>query len=38
MSDPEEMETPEQEVSLRDVMKAVKTQGEFNERHFRIKT
>lgn len=32
MSDPEEMETPEQEVSLRDVMKAVKTQGEFNEK------
>ncbi|CAG2221607.1 unnamed protein product [Mytilus edulis] len=26
------METPEQEVSLRDVMKAVKTQGEFNEK------
>ncbi|CAG2242110.1 unnamed protein product [Mytilus edulis] len=32
MSDPEERETPEQEVSLRDVMKAVKTQGEFNEK------
>lgn len=32
MSDPEEMETPEQEVSLRDVMKAVKTQGDFNEK------
>ncbi|XP_063416326.1 uncharacterized protein LOC134697972 [Mytilus trossulus] len=32
MSDPEERENPEQEVSLRDVMKAVKTQGEFNEK------
>ncbi|CAC5361374.1 unnamed protein product [Mytilus coruscus] len=32
MSDPEEREIPEQEVSLRDVMKAVKTQGEFNEK------
>ncbi|CAC5398635.1 unnamed protein product [Mytilus coruscus] len=29
MSDPEERETPEQEVSLRDVMKAVKTQTDY---------
>ncbi|CAG2207369.1 unnamed protein product [Mytilus edulis] len=32
MSDPERGKPPEQEVSLRDVMKAVKTQGEFNEK------
>ncbi|VDH90902.1 Hypothetical predicted protein [Mytilus galloprovincialis] len=31
MSDPEERETPEQEVSLRDVMKAVKTQEDLTQ-------